>query len=135
MVIVLHIIRRQPIDQLLLPVEAIHAPNFSSIVRLSLSTPPLDGEWRGDPRTMRHSGHNNLISLITSLSSSAFNPTHKPRCSREVIAAPLNSRPLSDCKIIGEPMSVKISSRAIAMQLARFLVSGMLKRNFTPWST
>ena len=113
----------------MLPVSAIHAPNFSSIVQLSLSTPPLDGEWRGYPRTMRHSGHNNLILLITSSSSTAFNPTHKPRLSREVTAAPLNSLPLSDCRIIGGPMTVKISSRAIATQLARFLFSGMLKRN------
>jgi hypothetical protein len=60
-VLYLHIMRRQPIDQLVLLVLAIHAPNFSSIVRLSLSTPPLDGEWRGDPRTMQHSGHNILI--------------------------------------------------------------------------
>ena len=78
-------------------------------------------------------GPQHLILLITSLSSTAFNLSHLPWCSPWVIAVQLNSLPLSDCRIIGGPMMVKILSRATVMQLACFLFSGMLKRNLTPW--
>jgi hypothetical protein len=51
-----------------------------------------------------------------------------------VIAAWRNSRPLSDCSIIGGPMIVNISNNAYAMHDALLNLRGILKRNLIPWS-
>ena len=47
-------------------------------------------------------------------------------------AAPLNSRPLSDCKMAGAPIMVKMSSRAKATAAARLLSRGRLSYSLMP---
>lgn len=50
------------------------------------------------------------------------------------LATPENSRPLSDCKIKGGPIVVKISIRAQATADDLLLVIGIENMNLTPWS-
>ena len=44
----------------------IQEPSFSTMVRLCLSIPPWDWEWRGFPCTTTSSGQRALISVMTS---------------------------------------------------------------------
>jgi len=48
--------------------------------RLYRSTPPLDGEWRGLPRTIEHSGQSCLSSMMTSSTKSSSRDKHLPAC-------------------------------------------------------
>ena len=62
---ILHMAILQPIAQLLDLLVFIHPPNFFWTVWLTLSTPPFDSEWRGDPLTIiQHQAMPNMVVCV-----------------------------------------------------------------------
>ena len=102
---------------------------FSRNFRFVLSSPPCDWEWKGRPWTIRQEGQICNISIMTSSTSI---------CSEIIVRvsspSPVNSLPLSVCRILGSPSVVRIFSSASATVVLRLFRSSRNSTKFVKCS-